>query len=131
MNADIKWIKIESPVPWKPKTVGEELFGYFLGVESYTGRYGDYQAVLVGVPTSDGFCVSRRLGGQGVIKLILGASIDIGKLIRIVYDGTKDVGQANEMKVFDVFVSNGKMSTSEAFSYSVRNETRENPGASS
>lgn len=104
----LEWKKVRAPRTWYPKRAGEELIGFYGGTTERRGRYGSYSVVLVHDPNRGSFMVS----GVQVLQLVDASSIEAGDPIRIVFNGTKDLGEgddgrAKHMKLFDVYESTG------------------------
>jgi hypothetical protein len=97
------WKKVEAPKVWRPKHNGEELVGYFTGKTSKNGQFGQYDVILVAVPTRGVFMIS----GTRVVQLVDAANMQIGWPVRVVFKGRVALGEEREMKDFDVFVAEG------------------------
>lgn len=114
LKSRYQWKKIERPRAWRPKTVGEELVGYYGGKTARTGQFGQYEVVLVHVPTVGSFLIS----GVEVIQGFDSAAINVGWPVRVVWQGLQELDKDKEdgkpeagkrtMKRFDVFVAEGE-----------------------
>lgn len=100
------WRRVETPKPWLPKEVGEEIIGFYGG--RTLRRFGrsesdQYEVALVHIPNEG--CVT--ISGVRVIQLLDAALIEKGHPIRIVWQGTRLTAKNHEMKMFEVFVADG------------------------
>lgn len=104
-----KWKKVLAPKTWLPKVPGTELVGFYAGRTMRQGSWGQYEVVLVLVPTKGAYMIS----GCQVIQLMDAAMVEAGHPVRIVYNGTQElttqgVGESRRMKLFEVFVAEGE-----------------------
>lgn len=104
-----EWKEVHAPKAWYPKTPGAELVGFYGGRTTRNGYHGQYDVILVHVPASGSYMVS----GTKLMQLIDAAIIDIGHLIRIVWDGHQSLGvsatgEEKRMKLFRVLVAEGE-----------------------
>jgi hypothetical protein len=106
----ITWRKLKRPKTWKPENSGEELVGYYLGQTIKDGRWGQYNVVMVAVPNTDGPTTTPYMAsGSALIRAIDGGSVEVGMLVRIVYEGLKALDDDREMKLFEVYVGEGSL----------------------
>lgn len=107
LKARYAWKPVEIPKTWRPRTLGEELVGFFGGKSVRNGAYGQYEVVLVHVPGRGSF----MLTGVRIVQLADASGVDVGWPVRIVWHGTKkidtDDGEERRMKLFDLFVAEG------------------------
>lgn len=95
----VKWRKISAPQTWRPKD-GEELIGFYAGRTKREGTFGQYEVMVILVPYKGAFMVS----GTKLIQLADAAMITRGDAVRVVFLGKKDIGEAREMKDFELYV---------------------------
>lgn len=100
----VRWYKLNRPKTWSPKNPEEEIVGYYLGQSLRDGQFGQYTVVMLAVPTGKGFTQPYTISGTTLISAIDGAQIEEGQLVRIVYQGIKELGDDKRMKLFDVYV---------------------------
>jgi hypothetical protein len=103
----VKWHKLNRPQPWNPTKPGAELVGYYLGQSIRTGVYGEYTIIMLAVPTGHGFTQPYTVSGVALINAIDGGLVEEGYLVRIVYQGVKDLDEERAVKLFDVYVGEG------------------------
>jgi hypothetical protein len=109
LHGRYKWKKVERPHPWRPKEPGEELVGFYGGKTLRSGKFGQYEVVIVHVPCSG----TLMLSGIQIIQLVDAACIEVGWPIRIVWKGLEELGEgdiegeAKRMKTFEVYVAEG------------------------
>src|SRR3972149_1075097 len=99
-----KWQKVHVPKHWRPKKVGEEIVGFYGGRTLKTGNFGQYEVMLIHVPSLGSFTLS----GTMLIQLIDASMIDMGHPIRVVWGGQKQLDGDKKMKIFEVFVAEGE-----------------------
>lgn len=109
LRARFEWKKVEAPKAWRPKHNGEELVGYYRGRTVRSGRFGQYEVVMLLVPGRGAFMLS----GTRIIQLIDAAGVDEGWPVRVVWKGLKNIGETEDgepkrMKDFEVFVAEGE-----------------------
>jgi len=108
LSARYEWRRVDAPKTWRPRMIGEELVGFFGGKTTRKGQWGQYDVVLVHVPSRGSFMVS----GTRVNQLVDAADIQTGWPVRIVWRGavalppTAD-GEPRSMKQYEVFVAEG------------------------
>ena len=105
----IKWHKLERPAPWKPTEPGTELVGYYLGQSLRDGQFGQYNVALLSVPSGDGYSRPFTISGTAVISKIDAGVVVIGQLLRVTFQGWKDLGKDRKYKQFDVYVGEGQL----------------------
>lgn len=98
-----QWKKVKAPTTWRPKTVGEQLVGFFGGKTSKNGRYGQYDVIIVHVPLRGSFMIS----GTGIIQLVDGACVMPGHPVCITWNGVKELGDNKTCKQFELQVAEG------------------------
>lgn len=102
------WKKVEAPKTWCPKHNGEELAGFYGGRTTRTGRFGQYEVLLVHVPGRGSFMIS----GVRIIQLADASCAEPGDPVRVIYLGLNMIesadGEARNMKLFDLYVSDGE-----------------------
>ena len=118
----IKWRKLARSKPWRPKVVGEELVGYYLGTTTRDGNYGQYKVAMFAVPDDDGHTSPFLVSGTSVIQALNGGNIQKGMLIRVVWKGWKNLNEDRRMKLFDVFAAEGSIDIDDAVAYMNRLE---------
>lgn len=104
-----EWKEVHAPKAWYPKMPGTELVGFYGGRTTRSGFHGQYDVIIVHVPTKGSFMVS----GAKLMQLVDAAMIDIGHPIRIVWEGHQsvgvtDTGEEKRMKLFRVLVAEGE-----------------------
>lgn len=101
-----EWKKVAAPKRWNPRDPGEELCGTYVGKTTRSGTYGQYEVVLVDVPSSGAFMIS----GVRIVQLVDASQVQPGWPVRIIWRGYQPVGggQGKEMKMFDFFVADGE-----------------------
>jgi hypothetical protein len=103
------WKRIERPLTWRPKTVGEELIGLYGGKTQRVGKFGAYDVVLVHVPAVGSF----TLTGVQVIQKFDAASMEIGWPVRVEWRGYEEwddkekPDEKRRMKCYEVYVAEG------------------------
>lgn len=100
----VKWHRLNRPKWWKAAEAGDEIIGYYLGQSLRDGKFGQYTVVMLAVPTGQGFTQPYTISGTALISAIDGAQVEEGSLIRIVYQGIKDLDDDRHMKLFDVYL---------------------------
>jgi hypothetical protein len=100
----ITWKKLERPKTWKPTEAGEEIAGYYMGRTLKDGKFGQYTVILVMVPGSDGTSQAYSVTGTALISALDGSQVQQGAMLRVVFEGMKELGDGKNMKNFDVFV---------------------------
>jgi hypothetical protein len=103
----VKWHKLSFPKPWKPDEDGEELIGYYLGQTTYDGQFGQYNVVMLAVPTGKGYSQPYTASGSALLRAIDGGQVERGQLVRVTFQGHKDLGDDRYMKRFDVYIGEG------------------------
>lgn len=103
MRASYRWKKVEVPKSWRPSGVGDELVGFYAGRTKKGGKFGQYEVLLVMVPSVGMLMVS----GAHILQLIDAAYCPYGQPIRILYTGLKSLSKNREMKQFDLFLCEG------------------------
>jgi hypothetical protein len=98
-----KWKKVLAPKTWLPKVPGTELVGFYAGRTMRSGSWGQYEVVLVLVPSKGAYMVS----GCQVIQLLDAAMIEVGHPVRIAYNGTQEISEDRKMKLFELHVADG------------------------
>lgn len=101
-----QWKKVEAPKTWRPKSVDEELVGFYGGKTSRTGPFGAYPVVIVHVPRQGTMTVT----GTQIVQLADSSSIMPGWPVRIIYRGLHKFGDGDQkktMKKFDMLVAEG------------------------
>lgn len=112
----IQWNKLERPKVWSPEE-GQEIVGYYLGMSTREGRYGQYKVVVIGVPKGNGFNCPMMVTGIQVIQALDGSSIKQGAFIRISYIGMKELDNGRTMKMIDVYEASGSITIEQAQEY--------------
>ena len=67
------------------------------------GAWGQYEVVLVLVPSKGAYMVS----GCQVIQLMDAAMIEVGHPVRITYNGIQETSEERRMKLFELHVADG------------------------
>lgn len=101
--ARFEWKKVRAPQTWRPKEDGEELVGFYGGKTLKNGKFGQYEVVIVHVPTRGSYLVS----GTSIIQLIDGACVRPGHPICIVWGGVKALTGDRTMKQFELRIAEG------------------------
>lgn len=99
-----KWRKVEPPRSWRPTEDRQELCGFYGGKTIRNGLHGQYEVAIIHVPMTGTWTVT----GVDVIQKIDAAVIPIGHPIRVVWTGTKELGNGHTMKTFEVMVAEGE-----------------------
>lgn len=97
------WKKVKAPQTWRPKEAGEQLVGFYGGKTLKNGQFGQYEVVIVHVPTRGSLMVS----GTGIIQLIDGACVKPGHPICITWGGVKALEGNRTMKQFELQIAEG------------------------
>lgn len=116
VSGGIQWNKLEPPKPWRPEE-GQEIVGYYLGMSTRKGGYGQYKVVMIAVPKNDGRTTPMMVSGTQVIQALDGSSIKQGAFIRISYVGMKDLDNGHRMKMIDVYEASGAITIEQAQEY--------------
>jgi hypothetical protein len=115
----ITWREVTPPKTWQPKD-GDVIVGYYMGKSRRDGRWGQYEVVVVGVPTGDGFNSPYLISGTKIVQAIDSGNVQPGKLVRVTFKGRKEIGKPDddgrkhEVKVFVVETADGPDLTIEA-----------------
>lgn len=105
----LQWRKVQAPKPWRPDEPGEELIGFYGGRTLRSGRFGQYEVVILHVPKKGSFTIS----GTRIIQLADAACVGRGDPVKVVWKGTIEIGDDHTMKEFEMFVVDGHPLTSD------------------
>lgn len=97
------WKKVRAPVTWRPKDVGEVLVGFYGGKTLKNGKFGQYEVVIVHVPSRGSFMVS----GTTIIQLVDGSCVRPGHPVCITWLGEKKLEDDRTLKQFELQVAEG------------------------
>jgi hypothetical protein len=106
MYDTIQWRKLKYPAPWRPSP-GDELVGYYRGTVQRNGRFGEYTALLVGVPASLAVVDTYMVSGCRAIQAVQASEILPGTVIRVVYGGLEMPDKDRSIRLLDVFAADG------------------------
>jgi hypothetical protein len=109
----VKWRKLAVPRPWRPKIIGTELIGNYIGLALRSGEWGEYNVAIIAVPVPEGGIELFSINGSQIITALDANNVARGSLIRIVYQGVEEISGGREMKALDVSVGTGRLSEAE------------------
>jgi hypothetical protein len=66
--------------------------------------------------------------GSSLIRALDGNQVEVGALIRVVFNGMKQLSDDRQMKMFDVFVGEGSITPDRARTYMEAAAEAEEPG---
>lgn len=92
------WKRVEAPRSWKPAE-GEELVGFYAGRTIRNGDFGQYDVILVAVPSVG----MRMVTGVQIVQLVDAAQLTPGDPVRVRFNGMQ-----GQMKSFDLYVAEGE-----------------------
>lgn len=105
MSTDIVWRKLRYPIPWNPSP-GDELVGYFKGGVKRSGSFGEYTALLIGVPVAVGVLDTYMVSGYRAIQAVTSSDVQPGAALRVAYAGKEALpGKDYEVRLLEVFVA--------------------------
>ncbi len=101
-----KWKKVNAPKAWRPRTIGEEIVGFYGGRTIRNGPYGQYEVALIRTTDVRAYLVT----GVSIIQALDAANLTTEQAIRIVWMGDKDLGRTDDgkpkfMHMYEVYVA--------------------------
>jgi len=121
----IRWRKLNRPKRWQPKKPGTELVGHYLGQTLMDGKFGQYSVAMIAVPLGEGFSQPYTVSGTAVITSIDGSGLEEGQLLRLVYQGIKELSNGRKMKMFDVYAGEAILDETTALMLAAKMEEQE------
>lgn len=95
------WKKVQAPKNWRPEP-GELLEGVYGGRTLRNGMYGQYEVILVRVPSE---ATTYMISGVKIIQLVDTALLRIGEDIRVHFVGDIKLGEDRTMRNFELYVA--------------------------
>ncbi len=95
----LPWKKVEAPIFWRPREVGAQLVGFYMGRTLRTGSYGQYEVVMIFVPGEGAYIVS----GTKIVQLIDASGLTRGEPVKVLWMGEEPLKEGKKMKMFEVY----------------------------
>ena len=93
------WVKLRTNDIWKPATKGDYLEGVFTRIEKSEFKGKESLGYVI---TQEGTEEETKIYGAALKKLM--ALIEPGTFVRIIYQGSKNLGGYKNLKLYDVLV---------------------------